>query len=351
MAFSAEVMKIAAQINKKLGTGTVLPASHVKLAERIPTGSLTLDVVLGGGWPMNHWVEIIGDPSHGKTALALKTIASNQERDPDFTTVWIAAEQFDADYARMCGVDTDRVLLVETNIMEDAYEAVIQFCESKAVDMVVIDSLPALVPGAEDEKSMEEFTVGRGALLTGKFFRKVGKATKRSLEGDERPVLGIVINQYRMKIGVMHGDPRTTPGGVAKDYAYSIRCEVKRDEWLETGTGQEKRRIGQTIRVRTIKNKTYPPQQTAYLDFYFADGGAIDRGSFDTAKEVISLCILNGIVERRGGWLYYGERKWQGAQSLLESIREEIDLKEELSAAVMDVTRSNVIVLAEDEEE
>lgn len=351
MAFNAEVLKIAAQINKKLGVGTALPASEVKLAPRISTGSLTLDVVLGGGWPMNHWVEIIGDPSHGKTALALKTIATNQARDPEFTTVWIAAEQFDTEYAQMCGVDTDRVLLVETNIMEDAYEAVIQFCDSKSIDLVVIDSLPALVPGAEDEKHMEEFTVGRGALLTGKFFRKVGKATKRALDGTDRPVLGIVINQYRMKIGVMHGDPRTTPGGVGKDYAYSIRCEVKRDEWLETGTGQDKRRVGQTIRVRTIKNKTYPPQQTAYLDFYFADGGDIERGSFDTAKEVVALCIINGIVERRGGWFYYGDRKWQGSQGLLDSIREEVDLAEELSNAVRDITRSKNVVMPDDEEE
>lgn len=350
MTFNAEVLRIAAQLNKKLGVGTALPASQVKLPKRITTGSLTFDVVLGGGWPMNHWVEIVGDPSHGKTALALKTIAANQAVDPNFVAVWVAAENFDADYARMCGVDTDRVLLVETNIMEEAFDAVIAFCESKAVDLVVIDSLPALVPGAEDEKNMDEYTVGRGALLTGKFFRKVGKATKRSMEGDERPVLGIVINQYRMKIGVMHGDPRTTPGGVGKDYAYSIRCEVKRDEWIETGTGQEKRRVGQTIRVRTIKNKTYPPQQTAYLDFYFADGGELDPGSFDTGKEIISLAILHKIVDRRGGWLYYGERKWQGAASLLDSLREEIDLKEELSKAVMEVTRTKKLLEITDEE-
>jgi len=340
MAFNAELLKIAAQINKKLGAGTVVPASHAKLPERITTGSLTLDVILGGGWPMNHWVEVIGDPSHGKTALALKTIAANQARDPEFTAVWIAAEQFDEGYAKMCGVDTERVLLVETNIMEDAFDAVISFCESKAVDMVVVDSLPALVPGAEDDKTMEEFTVGRGALLTNKFFRKVGKATKRSLTEEERPVLGLIINQYRMKIGVMHGDPRTTPGGVGKDYAYSVRCEVRRDEWLEVGTGQDKRRVGQTIKVRTIKNKTFPPQQTAYLDFYFAAGGPVERGEVDFGKEIVALSIINDIVERKGGWFYYGDRKWQGAQALVDSIREELDLKEELTRAVMDTLKS-----------
>jgi recombination protein RecA len=349
---NAEALKVVAGINKKLGAGTVVRASEVNLPNRIPTGSLTLDVVLGGGWPMNRWVELVGEASHGKTALALKTIAANQAKNPDFTAVWIAAEDFDPDYAELCGVDTERVILVETNSMEDAFDAVIQFMESKAVDCVVIDSLPALVPGAEDEKHMEEFTVGRGALITNKFFRKVASATKRDLIESERPILGIMINQYRMKIGVMHGDPRTTPGGLGKDYAYSIRCEVKRDDWLEVGTGQDKRRVGQTIRVRTIKNKTYPPQQTAYLDFYFSEGGPINAGSYDTGKEIVALAILNDIVERRGGWMYYKDRKWQGAQALIDSLREEIDLSNEISAAVMDTLKNSPALMmdAPDEE-
>jgi len=300
---------------------------------------------------MNRWVELVGEASHGKTALALRTIAANQAINPEFTAVWIAAEDFDPDYAELCGVDTSRVLLVETNSMEDAFDAVIQFMESKAVDMVVVDSLPALVPSAEDEKHMEEFTVGRGALITNKFFRKVASATKRDLIASERPILGIMINQYRMKIGVMHGDPRTTPGGLGKDYAYSVRCEVKRDDWLEVGTGQEKKRVGQTIRVRTIKNKTYPPQQTAYLDFYFADGGPVDAGSYDTGKEIVALSILNGIVERRGGWMYYKDRKWQGAQALIDSLREEVDLSAEISAAVMDTLRNSPALMLESPDE
>jgi len=351
MALNAEALKVVAQINKKLGSNTVVTADLVQIPKRITTGSLTLDVVLGGGWPMNHWVEVIGEASHGKTAIALKTIGANQKLNPDFTAVWIAAEQFDPGYAEMCGVDTSRVILVETNSMEDAFESVIKFMESKSVDMVVIDSLPALVPSAEDEKAMDEFTVGRGALITNKFFRKVAGATKRDMVEEERPVLGLMINQYRMKIGVMHGDPRTTPGGLGKDYAFSIRCEVKRDEWLDVGTGQEKQRVGQTIRVRTIKNKTFPPQQTAYLDFYFSAGGPIPEGEYDRGKEIVALSILNGIVERRGGWMYYGDRKWQGAQALIDSLREEIELSEEISKAVLETLRVQPILAIEDSNE
>lgn len=351
MTINADALKVVAQLNKKLGANTVVTANLIRKMKRLSTGSLTLDVVLGGGWPTNQWVEIVGEASHGKTAIALKTIATNQALDPNFTAVWIAAEPFDKGYAEMCGVDTERVLLVETNSMEDAFDACIQFMESKGVDLVVVDSLPALVPSAEDEKDMEEFTVGRGALITNKFFRKVSAATRRDLVEDERPVLGIMINQYRMKIGVMHGDPRTTPGGLGKDYAYSIRCEVKRDEWLEVGTGQEKRRVGQTIRVKTIKNKTFAPQQTAYVDFYFAEGGVVSEGEYDRGKEIVALSILNGIVERRGGWMYYGDRKWQGAQALIDSLREEIDLSEEISRAVMDTLKSQPKLMIESDED
>jgi recombination protein RecA len=349
MSLSTEALKIAAGINKKLGANTVILAGDAQVSQRITSGSLTLDVVLGGGWPMNRWVELVGEASHGKTAIALRTIAANQKLNPDFTAVWIAAEDFDSKYAELCGVDNSRVLLVETNSMEDAFDSVIQFMESKAVDMVVVDSLPALVPSAEDQKHMEEFTVGRGALITNKFFRKVASATKRDLIESERPVLGIMINQYRMKIGVMHGDPRTTPGGLGKDYAYAIRCEVKRDDWLEVGTGQEKRRVGQTIRVRTVKNKTFPPQQTAYMDFYFADGGPIDAGQYDTGKEIVALSILNGIVDRRGGWMYYGDRKWQGAPALIDSLREEVDLREEISKAVMSTIKAQPVMVLDEE--
>jgi recombination protein RecA len=220
--------------------------------------------------------------------------------------------------------------------MEEAYDAAIAFAESKSVDAIVIDSLPALVPGPEDEKNMDEMTVGRGALLTNKFFRKAGAAMKRSLTEEERPIMGLIINQWRMKIGVMHGDPRTTPGGVGKDYAYFTRSEVRRDEWIETGSGDNKVRVGQRIKIRVTKNKTAPPQQIAYVDFYFKDHSIYEAGDYDTAKEVAAMSIVKQIVDRRGGWIYYGERKWQGLEALVNSIREEVDLFEDLRDKVLE---------------
>ena len=139
--------------------------------------------------------------------------------------------------------------------------------DNRAVDCVVLDSLPALIPNNEWDKDMEEFSVGLGARLTSKFFRKSAKAQRRSLIHEDRGCTGLIVNQWRQKIGVMWGDPRTTPGGLAKNFSYFARVEVKRDEWLKEG----KQAVGQTIKGRTIKNKTYKPQQQAVVDFYFAD--------------------------------------------------------------------------------
>jgi recombination protein RecA len=349
MMINAEARKLIAQLNKRFGDNVVVMGSDIRTdtIPRFTSGSTTLDFVLGGGFPGNQWNELIGEPSHGKTAVALKTIAANQKLNPDFTTVWVAAEQWVPGYAEMCGVDTSRVIVIETNIMEEAYQAVIEFAESKSVDAIVIDSLPALSPAPEMEKDMSEMTVGKGALLTNKFFRVVGTAIKRSLVEDERPVLGIIINQYRMKIGVMHGDPRTTPGGEGKNYAFFTRCEIRRKEWIEIGSGNNKTRVGQQIVVRTLKNKTAPPQRVAYFDFYFADGGACDAGEYDFAKEIASLAVIMGVLDRKGGWFYHGERKWQGIDSVIASIREEVDLKEELQKAVLD---SDAAPLAADED-
>ena len=334
---TGDLAKVFSAINKKMGDDTIVLGSEItQMGGRLTTGSVAIDVALGGGWPSNQWHELIGEASNGKTALALKTIAANQKNDPEFTTVWVAAEEWVPGYAEMCGVDVSRVYVVSTNIMEEAYEAVIKIVESKAVDCIVLDSLPALVPGAEDQKEMEEATVGRGALLTNKFFRKVGKASKRSLIRPERPFIGLIINQWRSKVGVMYGDPRTTPGGLGKDYAFFTRIEVRRDEWIEAGTGQEKRKVGQSIKVRVIKNKSAAPGQVAVVDFYFANGGDLNAGDFDFAKEVVAIGILNKVITRAGAYYRYGESQWQGQDGMLQAIREDIDLQETLQRDVLD---------------
>ena len=324
--------EIVKSINKQYGEDIVVKGSRVtEELPRITTGILAFDMMLGGGWPVNQWSEIVGDESSGKTAIAYKTIAANQAKNPKWSALWIAAEEYVPEYAAAIGVDLDRLWVVETNVMENAYDLVIRALDNRAVDCVVLDSLPAVVPETEYEKSMDEFTVGLGARLTGKFFRKSSKAQRRSLIEEERGCTGLIINQWRDKIGVMWGDPRTTPGGKAKNFHYFTRVEVKKDEWLKDG----KVTVGQTIKGRTIKNKTYRPQLQAVVDFYFADSGGLHMGDFDTVKDMVNIAIASEVITRAGAFYSYKDETWQGKEKVLEALRADLGAQEALRAELM----------------
>lgn len=338
MTLSVEARQIIAEVNKEYGDGTVVIASDIGIPERITTGSLALDAAYGGGWAVNQWHELIGEPSAGKTAVCLEAVAANQELDPEFLTVWIAAEWFDRSYAEMCGVDVDRVIVVNENIMERAFGIVLKWLASKACDFIVIDSLPAMTPGDEAEAAMEDALVALGARLTNKFFRKQGSSGKRALSGDERPCTCILINQWRDKIGIQWGDPRTTPGGKMKDFTCVTRTEVRRDEWLEVGPKGNKVRIGQTIKARTIKNKTFPPQKVATFDFYFEDSaGRPAAGSYDTFKEIVGLGVVYDVITQKGSWYEYHGIRSQGLAGMLEGVASDMDVAEVLRKEVLAV--------------
>jgi recombination protein RecA len=335
---------IIAKVNKELGPGSVVLGDQMLAPPpRFTSGSLALDAILGGGWPANQFSELIGEASHGKTTIALQTIAANQKRDPNFVAVWIGAEDYIDSWAATQGVDNSRVIVINTNYMELAYETTLEFLASMEVDLVVIDSLPALVPMQEDEAESGTMAVGRGALLTNQFFRKAGASIKRSMVESQRPVACLVINQWRLMIGVQHGDPRTTPGGKGKDFAYFVRLDIRRSDWIEVKIeGAGKRRVGQTISCRTIKNKSAPPQQVAEFDFYFREGGEVPAGKIDFAREIVSLGIVTGILETTsaGRYEYHFKDdvlKWHGKDKVLDQIRQEPDLAEALTTEVLDL--------------
>lgn len=344
MSGSTEAAALAAKINKALGGDVIVRASDMVQPQPFPTGSLTLDVALGGGWAGNQWVEVRGPQSNGKTAVTLKTIAASQHINPNFLTLWIAAEKYDTDQAEALGVDNERVIVAETRDMEVAYDTVIQFAKDRAVDCVVIDSYPALIPPEEEEKGMSEVQVALGARLTGKFFRMVGTAFARDpLDPNDRPILGIFINQFRDKIGGFSpfGTPQTTPGGNAKNYSFYQQVDVKRDEWIEEKVpGKDmKVKVGQTIKVRTVKNKQAPPQQVASVDFYFRDAPILGflRGEYDTVKEVLTLGLVYDLIQRRGAYFDYDGNRWQGRDNMLQAFREQPDLLARLDADVRQV--------------
>ena len=323
---------IAAKVNKKYGVGTMVRGSDLTNLtwQRCTTGSVAFDVMLGGGWPLNCWKEIVGNESHGKTVMAIKTLAANQNINPDHHTLWVASEDFNLEWAQTLGMDLSRVSFAMTNVMEEAYDIVIEALDERAADAIVIDSYPALTPKTEWDAAMQEWAVGLGARLTNKFMRKSTSSQRRSLTEADRPCLGLIINQWREKIGVMMGDPRTTPGGKGKNFPYFTRVEVVRSDWIEDG----KVKVGQTIKAQAIKNKTAPPRRIGQVDFYFDDCKPFSKGDYDRAKEIATISMAYDIVEQRGAWYYHGEERWQGKDAFTARVREDVGLQNDLIAQI-----------------
>jgi recombination protein RecA len=331
--------QIAAEINKEHGDATAVRASEIPPTQRITTGSLAYDVALGGGWPINHIHEIIGESSHGKTATLLKMVAANQAADKDWLTMWIASEWFDNSHATMCGVDLSRVLVVNENIMETGFQITLDELDKQTVDGIVIDSLPAMTPGEEAEKLMDDWQMGLGARITNKFLRKTGNAGKRAITGGDRPCTIWIVNQWRDKIGVLFGDPRTKPGGKMLNFSRFTASEITRDDWIKIGPRNAQVNVGQKIKVRITKNKSFPPQKVATFDFYFEDTDEHDAGEYDLLKEIVGLGIVYGVVEGTG-WYSYGGIKVQGAPAMLDAMREAPDVASLLRADVLSLATS-----------
>ncbi|WP_020142257.1 hypothetical protein [Terracoccus sp. 273MFTsu3.1] len=351
--FTPEALAVMAKINKDYGTGALVLAKDIQVHKRYTTGHLGLDVALGGGWPANQPIEVLGRESNGKTAVVLKTLAANMDIDPEFTALWVAAEHFDVDQAEALGVDCSRVIVHNTQAMEEAFQVMLAFGAERAVDAIILDSYPALVPDEEAAKDMDEHSMAIGARLFGKFFRKWGRQCRIDItDPDVKPMLGpIIINQFRDKIGAWspHGTPKTSPGGNAKNYAFYVRVEVQRDEFIKITENGLKVPVGQTIKVTTTKNKSNSPGQVAVLDFYFRDADSLDkkRGDYDLSKDIALCALLFGVIERRGSTFVFenGEldskkkplHRWAGKDAMYAGVMESPDLFAQIRERVLAV--------------
>lgn len=322
------------RINKRNGPGSVILGSQIAapIRETITSGSLGLDAALGGGWATNHWVEIIGHESTGKTYLVLKTIAANQKLDPDWTTVWFATEDFSEQYAEMLGVDVDRVIIEPENQMEIVYQDALEFLDTKGIDCLVIDSLPFLVPAREDDGDMVDFQPGLAAFLTGKFFRKSQGSIKRSLTDPERPCTGFVINGWREKIGG-YGDPRTAPGGKAKNFVFFQRVDLQREEWITNTKGQP---VGQKMKIKNIKNKYARPGLIGTVDAYVADYKGHKAGSFDSVKDAVAAALAYDVIQHPDKLHFvFGDQTYNGRPKLDAAVKADPALQRQIRKAVL----------------
>ncbi len=297
------------QIEKQFGKGSIMKLGTGDVSEDVPavsTGSLALDLALGvGGLPRGRVVEIFGPESSGKTTLCLHAIAETQKAGG--SAAFIDAEHaLDVSYARKLGVQTDDLLVAQPDTGEQALEIAETLVRSGAIDLVVVDSVAALVPRAEIEGEMGDSHMGLQARLMSQALRKLTGAISKSL------TTVIFINQIRMKIGVMFGNPETTTGGNALKFYSSVRLDIRRIESIKEG--QEV--IGSRVRVKVVKNKTAPPFRQAEFDIMFAEG-------VSKVGELLDLGVDRKIIDKAGAWYSFREeRLGQGREAAKAFLKE-----------------------------
>jgi len=309
------------QIEKKFGKGSLMKlgehAADTQVAA-IPTGSLALDAALGiGGVPRGRVVEIFGPESSGKTTLALQIVAEAQAAGG--IAAFIDAEHaLDPSYAARLGVDINEILISQPDTGEQGLEIADMLVRSGAIDVVVIDSVAALVPRAEIEGEMGDASVGLQARLMSQALRKLAGSLNRS------NTTCIFINQLREKIGVMFGNPETTTGGRALKFFSSVRIDVRRIDSIKQGTEI----VGSRVRAKVVKNKVAPPFRQAEFDLMYGSG-------ISKEGSILDLGVEEGLVAKSGAWYTYGEdRLGQGREAAKDYLRENPDLRDEIEAKI-----------------
>jgi recombination protein RecA len=306
-------------IEKQFGKGSImrLGEAHKVAVETIPTGSLALDLALGGGLPKGRIIEIYGPESSGKTTLALHAIAEIQKQGG--TAAFIDAEHaLDPAYAKRLGVKVDNLLISQPDNGEQALEITETLVRSNAVDLIVVDSVAALVPRAEIEGDMGDSHMGLQARLMSQALRKLTGVISRS------KATVIFINQIRMKIGIMFGNPETTTGGNALKFYASVRMDIRRTSQIKQGDQV----IGNHCRVKVVKNKIAPPFREAEFDIMYNQG--ISRSG-----DVIDLATKENIIEKSGAWFAYnGAKIGQGREAAKKYLEDNPKVMEEVAKKV-----------------
>jgi recombination protein RecA len=315
------LQRVIAQIEKQYGQGAIMQMDEHKYAriKGIPTGSLSLDIALGGaGVPRGRVTELFGPEASGKTTLALHVIAGAQHGGG--VAAFIDAEHaLDTTWAKRLGVDVSSMLVSQPDTGEQALDIVEMLIRSNSVDVIVIDSVAALTPAAEIEGEMGATHVGLQARLMSQAMRKLTAVIAKS-----KTAL-VFINQIRMKIGVMFGNPETTPGGRALKFYSSVRIDVRRLATIKDAGSA----VGSRIRARVVKNKIAPPFREGEFDIMF-DGGISYEG------DLLDLGVGCGVVEKSGAWLNYGDmRLGQGRENAKRYLAENKDLCEELKTKIL----------------
>lgn len=332
--------KLVADLNKKFGTNAIsagFPKDEkggIKVIDRIPTGSFSLDLALGGGIPVGRFIEVSGAYSSTKTTQCLHIIREAQKMGYVCALLDIEATS-DEKYAREIGVDFDELLYSRPDGMEEALQMILDMQRSGEVHIALLDSIASLCSNKEQETQMEEtMRMGVPQQLLGEFFRKWQANNNRLAREGKTPFTVIGINQLREKIGA-YGDPEYTPGGRSKGFACSVDLRLRRGDWISEGTGDNKEIVGQVVKFKIEKNKTFKRMQTGEFDFYYSENSAgIPTFHNDVFKEVIIAAVEWGVIERAGSWFMYGDQKYQGMNALITALKDDEALIERLKKEI-----------------
>lgn len=323
-----------ARIERQFGKGAIMKLGQTAFnVEAISTGSIGLDMALGiGGVPKGRIIEIFGPESSGKTTVALHVVAQAQQNGGEAAFIDVE-HALDPKYAKALGVDIDSLLVSQPDTGEQALEIAEALVRSGAIDIIVIDSVAAMVPRQEIEGEMGDAHVGLQARLMSQALRKLtGIVSKTNC-------VVIFINQLREKVGMVYGNPETTPGGRALKFYSSVRLEIRRVESLKNGTEI----IGNRTRCKVVKNKVAPPFKDTEFDIMYGQG--ISREG-----EVVDMGVKLGIINKSGAWFSYNDLRWQGRDNVREQLRNDKELMKELDGLIRDKLMKKDEITDQDDE-
>lgn len=323
---NAVLQKLVLDLNAKFGSNAVkigVPKSPSgeNFIERITTGSFSLDVALGGGIPVGRFIEFSGALSSTKTTQAMHIVSNAQKKG--YVCAMLDIENTSDDIYREKLVDNASLLYSNPDGMEEACQMILDMQRSGIVHLAVLDSIAALCPNKEQDTAMEDTVrMGIPQQMLGEFLRKFQANNNRLSRENKRPFTLIGINQLREKIG-SYGDPEYSPGGRAKGFFASVDVRFRRGDWITEGKGDNKDFVGQVVKFKIEKNKTFRRMQTGEFDFYFAKNNAgVKEFHNDYLKEIVICGVEWGVIERAGAWFKYKDNKYQGMEALISAMRE-----------------------------
>lgn len=336
--------KVMADITKKFGTNSIVKGKQaidsittMLTLERIPTGDISLDVATEGGIPVGRYIQFEGNQSSTKTTHALHLLREAQKLG--LTPVFLDYEgTTDTAYLEKIGVDVENLIYARPDGIEEGFQIILDLQKAEVAHIAVIDSLAVAKPTKElDQNIGETSRLGVKQQLVDSFLGKMQMCNNRLSREGKTQFTVIALNQLREKIGALYGDPEYAPGGKAKDFYSSMTVRFRKGDWIKEGTGQNQVIVGHEVKFKISKSKVSKREETGEIDFYLptSNSPAVKGGYFDNAKSTIILAVEYGLITRGGSWYFLGESKHQGANQLVDFVKERPELVEFLRVSIL----------------